>query len=91
MSTDLQQMTVAELDALIAHAQTTRKSTREKRRQELKTEIERRLEERRVHGARSVGRESQGRIAATAGQVRRSARCVSGVVGQGSDAWLAAS
>lgn len=45
MPTDLQNMTVAELDALIERAQTTRDATRERRRQDLKSEIEKKLKE----------------------------------------------
>jgi DNA-binding protein H-NS len=43
--TDLKRMTVSELDALIAKAQTVREETREKRRLELKVEFEARLKD----------------------------------------------
>jgi DNA-binding protein H-NS len=43
MPTDLQKMTVAELDALIERAHEVRETTRERRRLDLKTEIETKL------------------------------------------------
>ena len=45
MAADLKSMTVGELDALIARAQSVREETRERRRAELKTELEQRLRE----------------------------------------------
>ena len=45
MPTDLQKMTVAELDTLIEHAHTVREATRERRRQDLKGEIEKKLKD----------------------------------------------
>lgn len=42
---DLKRMTVSELDALIAKAQSVREETREKRRLEIKSEFEKRLKE----------------------------------------------
>lgn len=42
---DLKRMTVSELDALIAKAQSVREETREKRRLEIKSEFETRLKE----------------------------------------------
>lgn len=42
---DLKRMTVSELDALIAKAQSVREETREKRRLEIKSEFETRLRE----------------------------------------------
>lgn len=43
MAKDMERMSVAELDALIEHAQEVREATRSKRRQELKNEIESKL------------------------------------------------
>lgn len=43
MAKDMERMSVAELDALIEHAQEVREATRNKRRQELKAEIETKL------------------------------------------------
>ena len=43
MAKDMERMSVAELDALIEHAQEVREATRNKRRQELKAEIEAKL------------------------------------------------
>lgn len=45
MATDLKKLTVAELDALIEHAQSVREETRERRRAELKSELEQRLKD----------------------------------------------
>ena len=45
MPTDLQNLSVAELDALIERAQTARETTRERRRLDLRTEIEKKLKD----------------------------------------------
>ena len=45
MPTDLQNLSVAELDALIERAHAVRETTRERRRLDLKTEIEKKLKD----------------------------------------------